>query len=317
MTLPTLEDVRAAARRIESFTHRTPVMTSTRLNEELGIEAFFKCENLQKAGAFKARGATNAVMNLDDDAAARGVVTHSSGNHGAALAYAAAARGIPCVIVMPDDALAIKVAAVRGYGAEIVLCTRTQREAVCRKETDERGMTLIHPFEDSRVIAGQGTVALELLDQVERLDLVIAPVGGGGLLSGTALTVSSLAPGTPVWGAEPEAVDDAHRSLESGTLQPAPKNPSSWADGLLTGLGKKPFAILKSCGVRIVTVDEQAMLQAAWTLARRLKLIVEPSGATVLAALRRQSDAWRGKRVGAILSGGNTDFRWIKSLLDS
>ena len=286
-------------------------MTSSRLNEELGIEAFFKCENLQKVGAFKARGATNAVMSLDDDAAARGVVTHSSGNHGAALAYAAAARGIRCVVVMPDDAPEIKVAAVRSYGAEIVVCTRTQREAVCRKEVDEGGMTLIHPYEDPRVIAGQGTVALELLDQIEGLDLVLAPVGGGGLLSGTALTVSSLAPQTPVWGAEPKTVDDAHRSLESGTLQPAPKNPKSWGDGLLTGLGKNPFAILKSCGVRIVTVEEQAMLRATWTLVRRLKLIVEPSGATVLAALRRQSDAWRGKRVGAILSGGNTDFSWV------
>jgi threonine dehydratase len=289
-------------------------MTSTRLNEELGIEAFFKCENLQKVGAFKARGATNAVMSLDDTAAARGVVTHSSGNHGAALAYAAAARGIPCVVVMPDDAPAIKIAAVRGYGAEIVLCARTQREAACRKEIDERRMTMIHPYEDPAVIAGQGTVALELLDQVEGLDLVIAPVGGGGLLSGTALTVSSLAPKLPVWGAEPEAVDDAHRSLESGTLQPGPENPQSWGDGLLTGLGKSPFSILKSCGVRVVTVEEQAMLEAAWTLIRRLKLVVEPSGATVLAALRRQSDAWRGKRVGAILSGGNTDFAWLSEL---
>jgi threonine dehydratase len=290
-------------------------MTSTRLNDELGIETFFKCENLQKVGAFKARGATNAVMSLGDAAAARGVVTHSSGNHGAALAYAAGARGIPCVVVMPDDAPAIKVAAVRGYGAEIVLCERTQREAACRKEIDKRGMTLIHPYEDPGVIAGQGTVALELLDQVEGLDLVLAPVGGGGLLSGTALTVSSLAPKIAVWGAEPKTVDDAHRSLESGTLQPGPENPQSWGDGLLTGLGKKPFAILSSCGVRVVTVEEQAMLEAAWTLMRRLKLVVEPSGATVLAALRRQSGAWRGKRVGAILSGGNTDFAWLSSPL--
>ena len=290
-------------------------MTSARLNDELGNEVFFKCENLQKVGAFKARGATNAVMSLDDEAAACGVVTHSSGNHGAALAYAAAARGIPCVVVMPDDAPAIKVAAVQSYGAEIVLCTRTQREAVCRREIDERGMTLIHPYEDPRVIAGQGTVALELLDQIERLDLVIAPVGGGGLLSGTALTVSALAPTVQVWGAEPCAVDDAYRSLESGVLQPAAENPKSWGDGLLTQLGRAPFAILKSCGVRIVTVEERAMLEATWTLTRRLKLVVEPSGATVLAALRRQSKAWSGKRVGAILSGGNTDFSWMKSPL--
>jgi len=286
-------------------------MSSTLLNEELGIEAFFKCENLQKVGAFKARGAVNAVMSLDEVAAARGVVTHSSGNHGAALAYAAAERGIPCVVVMPDDAPPIKVAAVRGYGAEIVPCARSEREAACRREIDERGMTLIHPYEDPRVIAGQGTVALELLAQVERLDLVLAPVGGGGLLSGTALTVSALAPGAAVWGTEPKAVDDAQRSLESGTLQPGLENPESWADGLLTGLGKNPFAILRSCGVRVVTVEEEAMLDAAWTLARRLKLVVEPSAATVLAALRTQSTVWRGKRVGAILTGGNTDFSWI------
>jgi len=314
VTLPTLDDIRAAARRIESHTHRTPVMTSARLDESLGLAAFFKCENLQKVGAFKARGATNAVMSLTDEAAARGVVTHSSGNHGAALAYAASARGIPCVVVMPDGAPAIKVDAVRGYGAEIVKCELAEREAVCRRETDERGMTLIHPFENPAVIAGQGTAALELLEEVENLDVVIAPVGGGGLLSGTALAVSSLSRETEVWGAEPETVDDAYRSLESGRLQPGPQNPRSWGDGLLTGLGEKPFAILRKCGVRVVTVSEQAMLEAAWALARRLKVVVEPSGATVLAALRKKADAWSGKRVGAILSGGNTDFRWLAEL---
>ncbi|NIM60567.1 MAG: pyridoxal-phosphate dependent enzyme, partial [Acidobacteria bacterium] len=281
MALPTIEDVRLAARRIEPYTHRTPVMSSSRLNDELGIDVVFKCENLQKVGAFKARGATNAVMSLPGEAAARGVVTHSSGNHGAALAYAAASRGIPCVVVMPRDAPEIKLAAVRGYGAEIVLCERAEREAECRRQIDERGMTLIHPYEDPRVIAGQGTAALELLEQAAGLELVIAPVGGGGLLSGTALTVSSLAPGVSVWGAEPEAVDDAQRSLESGTLQPAPENPASWGDGLLTGLGQNPFAILKPRGVRVVTVGERAMLEAAWTLARRLKVVVEPSAATV------------------------------------
>jgi threonine dehydratase len=314
VTLPTIDDVRAAAQRIEPYTHRTPVMTSARLNDELGIEVFFKCENLQKVGAFKARGATNAVMSLGNDEATRGVVTHSSGNHGAALAYAAAARGIPCVVVMPEDAPQIKLAAVKGYGAEIVLCSRTEREATCLREVNERGMTLVHPYDDSRVIAGQGTAALELLDQTTDLDLVLAPVGGGGLLSGTSLTVSSLAPATEVWGAEPMAVDDAYRSLESGVLQPAPPNPTSWGDGLLTELGERPFAILKPRGVRVVTVEEQAMLEAAWTLARRLKLVVEPSGATVLAALRRRTQEWGGKRVGAILSGGNTDFAWMQSL---
>jgi threonine dehydratase len=290
-------------------------MTSERLNEELGLEAFFKCENLQKVGAFKARGATNAVMSLTQEAAARGVVTHSSGNHGAALAYAASARGIPCVVVMPEDAPAIKVAAVKSYGAEIVLCPRSQRETTCRREIDERGMTLVHPYEDSHVIAGQGTAALELLDQVEGLDLVLAPVGGGGLLSGTALTVSSLSPRTQVWGAEPINVDDAHRSLELGVLQPLADDAVSWGDGLLTELGKIPFAILRERGVRVVTVEEGAMLEAAWTLMQRLKLVVEPSGATVLAALERRTREWGGKRVGAILSGGNTDFAWMESPL--
>ncbi len=314
MTLPTIDDVRAAARRIGPYTHRTPVMSSSRLSDELGIDAFFKCENLQKVGAFKARGATNAVLGLDEAAAARGVVTHSSGNHGAALAYAASVRGIPCVVVMPRDAPEIKVAAVRGYGAEIALCERAEREAACRREIEQRGMTLIHPYEDPSVIAGQGTAALELLDQVADLDLVVAPVGGGGLLSGTALTVSAVAPGIAVWGAEPVAVDDAYRSLESGELQPGPTDPQSWGDGLLTGLGRHPFAILKPRAVRVVTVEEQAMLAAAWTLIRRLKVVVEPSGATVLAALRARRAEWNGLRVGAIISGGNTDFAWIAEL---
>jgi threonine dehydratase len=312
--LPTIDDVRDAARRIEPYVHRTPVMSSRRLNAELGLEASFKCENLQKVGAFKARGATNAVQSLDEASAARGVVTHSSGNHGAALAYAAATRGIPCVVVMPDDAPPIKLEAVRGYGAEIVLCKRADRESTCRRVVDGRGMVLVHPYEDPRIIAGQGTAALELLDQVEKLDIVLAPVGGGGLLAGTALTVAALAPGVLVRGAEPEAVDDAYRSLESGELQPGPENPASWGDGLLTGLGKNPFAILRPRGVRVVRVGEREMIEAAWTLARRLKLVVEPSGATVLAALFRRREQWRGKRVGAILSGGNTDFRWLAEL---
>ena len=305
--LPTIDDVRAAAERIAPHVHRTPVVRSGRFDDELAAQVYFKCENLQKVGAFKARGATNAVLRLDRDAAGCGVVTHSSGNHGAALAYAAAARGIPCVVVMPDDAPAIKVAAVQSYGAEIVLCTRTQREAVCRREIDERGMTLIHPYEDPRVIAGQGTVALELLDQIERLDLVIAPVGGGGLLSGTALTVSALVPTVQVWGAEPCAVDDAYRALESGVLQPAAENPKSWGDGLLTQLGRAPFAILKSCGVRIVTVEERAMLEATWTLTRRLKLVVEPGGAVALAALLNAGNQWAGETIVCIITGGNID----------
>ena len=314
MTLPTFDDVRSAARRIGPYILRTPVLTSQRLDEELGLQAFFKCENLQKVGAFKARGATNAVMILDRATAARGVLTHSSGNHGAALAFAAAARGIPCVVVMPDDAPPIKIAAVRGYGAEVTLCRRAEREAACRREIERRGMTLVHPYEEPAVIAGQGTAALELLEDAGSLDVVVAPVGGGGLLSGTALTVSALSPATQIRGAEPEAVDDAYRSLESGVLQPAPVDPESWGDGLLTGLGRNPFEILRVRHVRAIRVGEREMLRAAWTLAQRLKVVVEPSAATVLAALERQREAWAGKRVGAILSGGNTDFAWLAEL---
>ena len=314
MKIPTIDDVRAAAERIAPHLHRTPVMTSSTLDGELGFHVHFKCENLQKVGAFKARGALNAVLGLDDESASRGVVTHSSGNHGAALANAAAVRGIPCVVVMPDDAPGIKVDAVRGYGAEIVFCKRAEREEVGERVIEERRLTLIHAYEHPDVIAGQGTAALELLEEVGELDLVIAPVGGGGLLSGTSVTVKALQPRCEVRGAEPEAVDDAYRSLESGKLQPGPVDPTSWGDGLLTGLGELPFRLLRERGVRVITVSEEQMLEAAGTLLERLKLVVEPSGATVLAALRRSAADWQGKRVGAVLSGGNTDFAWLKGV---
>jgi len=313
---PTLDDVRRAAERIAPYLHRTPVVTCSTFDRELNAEIFFKCENLQKVGAFKARGATNAVLCLDAATAARGVTTHSSGNHGAALAYAASTRDIPCVVVMPDDAPRIKLDAVRGYGAEVLLCPRPIRDERCAAVVRERGCTLIHPFEHPHVIAGQGTAALELLEEVGDLDLVIAPVGGGGLLSGTALTVKALQPDCDVRGAEPETVDDAFRSLRDGVLYPGPDAPRSWGDGLLTGLGQLPFAICTDRDVSVVTVSERAMLQAAWSILERAKLVVEPSAATVLAALRRMGAEGQlaGKRVGAILTGGNTDFRWLDEL---
>ncbi|HKQ60514.1 MAG TPA: threonine/serine dehydratase [Candidatus Polarisedimenticolaceae bacterium] len=306
-------DVQAAARRIAPHVHRTPVVTCSTLDRELGAQVFFKCENLQKVGAFKARGATNAVLGLSTEAAARGVVAHSSGNHAQALAYAAAIRGIPCTVVMPEGASPVKLEAVRGYGAEIVSCPRAERDAACARLMRERGLTLVHPFEDPAVIAGQGTAALELLEEVPDLDLVLAPIGGGGLLSGTTLAVEGLRPGTPVWGAEPEAADDARRSLELGVRQPGVTDPQTAADGLLTGIGARPFAILQARRTRVVTVGEQEILTAARFLLQRVKLVVEPSGATVLAALRREATAVAGKRIGAILSGGNTDFRWLGS----
>jgi threonine dehydratase len=286
-------------------------MTSRTIDRELGASLFFKCENFQKVGAFKARGAMNTVLSLDDEAAAKGVITHSSGNHGAALAYAASIRGIPCTVVMPDDAPAIKVDAVRGYGAEIVLCRRPDREATCTREIESRGSTVVHPYENPNVIAGQGTTALELLEEVADLDIVIAPVGGGGLLAGTAITVAALRPEAQVLGAEPEAVDDAYRSLSSGELQPGPEAPQTVGDGLMTGLGRINFEILKQCDVKVITVSEEAILDAARFILERMKLVVEPSGATVLAAMRREVGTIAGKRIGAVFSGGNTDFAWL------
>jgi threonine dehydratase len=308
---PTFDDVVAAAERIAPFLHRTPIMTSATLDRELDVRVFFKCENLQKVGAFKARGALNTVLSLSEAEAARGVITHSSGNHAAALAYAAGIRGIPCAVVMPDDAPDIKVTAVRGYGAEIVFCRQDEREAVCDRERQARGATLVHPFDDPRVVAGQGTAALELLEDMPDLDAIIAPVGGGGLLSGTTLAATSMRPGIRVIGGEPEAVDDAYRSLQTGIRQPRVPNPDTWADGLLTGLGEIPFTILTAAETEIVTITEPALLEAALFHLQRMKLVVEPSGAAGLAALRKIAGEVTGRRVGVIISGGNTDFRWL------
>jgi threonine dehydratase len=310
---PTFDDVQAAAERIAPYVHRTPVMTSATLDGELGASVFFKCENLQKVGAFKARGALNAVLSLSDPEAMRGVITHSSGNHAAALAYAAGIRGIPCTVVMPDDAPEVKVAAVRGYGAEIVYCRQHEREAVCDRERRERRATLVHPFDHPRVIAGQGTAALELLEDVPGLDVIVAPVGGGGLLAGTTLVANALRPDLEVIGAEPEAVDDAFRSIQTGIRQPRVSNPETWADGLLTGLGEIPFEIITAGGTQVVTITEEAMLGAALFHLERMKLVVEPSGAVGLAALRTTAGELSGRRVGVIISGGNTDFRWLKA----
>jgi threonine dehydratase len=313
--IPSFDDVLAAAERIAPFVHRTPIMTSATLDRELGARVFFKCENLQKVGAFKARGAVNTVLSLDDEPAAGGVITHSSGNHAAALAYAAGIRGIPCTVVMPDDAPAVKVTAVRGYGAEIVFCKQTEREAACDREREARGSTLVHPFDDPRVVAGQGTAAVELFEDVPDLDIVIAPIGGGGLLSGTALTATAMRPGIRVIGAEPEAVDDAYRSLQTGVRQPRVPDPTTWADGLLTGIGQIPFNILTATAAEVVTITEDALLNAALFHLQRMKLVVEPSGAAGLAALRTMGDAVGGRRVGVIISGGNTDFRWLGAAL--
>ncbi|HZN41413.1 MAG TPA: threonine/serine dehydratase [Planctomycetota bacterium] len=309
--MTTLADIRAAAVRIRGHVHRTPVLTSATLDAELGARVFAKCENLQKVGAFKARGACNAVFALDDAGSKRGVITHSSGNHGAALAYAAQKRGIPCTVVMPDNAPDVKVAAVRGYGAEIRLCKAAERDAVCAALQQERGAVMVHPFENPFVIAGQGTAALELLEDVPDLDVVITPVGGGGLCAGTAVVVRALLPGAWMLGAEPKAVDDAARSMLTGVRQPRVDGAKSWGDGLMTGLGEPNFNLLRQHGVRIVTVDEAAIVAAARFFLQRMKIVVEPSAATVLAALCAIAPELRGKRIGMVLSGGNTDFAWL------
>jgi threonine dehydratase len=304
-------DVEAAAERISGHVHRTPVLTSTTLDRELGASVFFKCENMQKVGAFKARGATNAVFSLTEEECARGVITHSSGNHGAAVAYAAAKRGAPCTVVMPEKGSPIKAAAVAGYGAKIERCAEGQRQAATDAIIATTGATFIHPFNDPRVIAGQGTAALELLQDVPNLDAVIAPVGGGGLMSGTTLTFAAMRPEAKIYGAEPTAVDDAFRSLRDGIRHPSVPNPNTICDGLLTGLGDLTYAILNTHGVEIICVDDQAVIQACRFHLERMKMLVEPSGATPLAALRTLGPRIQSLRIGAIITGGNTDLTWL------
>jgi len=306
---PTIDDIRAAAERIAPYVHRTPVATCASIDAIAGVSLFFKCENLQKVGAFKARGATNAVFSLDDHEAARGVCTHSSGNHAAALARAASLRGIPAYIVMPSSAPPVKKAAVAGYGAVITECEPTleARETTLAEVQDRTGATFVHPYDDPRVIAGQGTAALELIDQAPDLDVVMPPVGGGGLASGTTITVSALRPEIEIWGAEPAEADDAFRSLRDGRLYPSVK-PTTIADGLLTSLSERTFRILYRGLAGILTVDEPTIVEAMRLLWERAKLLVEPSAAVPLAVVLANRSRFEGRRVGIILSGGNANL---------
>ena len=306
---PTLEDIRAAADRIAPHIHRTPVATCASIDAIAGARLYFKCENLQKVGAFKARGATNAVFSLSDDQAERGVCTHSSGNHAAALARAAGLRGIPAYIVMPSSAPPVKKAAVAGYGALITECVPTleARETTLAEVVERTGATFIHPYDDPQVIAGQGTAALELLEQASDLDIVLVPVGGGGLASGTTITMSSLRPEIEIWGAEPAGADDAFRSLRDGRLYPSVE-PTTIADGLLTSLSDRTFRILSNGLAGILTVDEDTIVRAMRLLWERAKLLVEPSAAVPLAAVLTNRRRFEGRRVGIILSGGNANL---------
>ncbi len=309
LDLPTIDDIRAAALRIAPHVHRTPVLTSELLSRHCGCELFFKAENLQKVGAFKARGAANAVFSLDDASAAKGVATHSSGNHGAALARAARERGIAAHIVMPRNAPAVKKAAIAGYGATIIECEPTlpAREATLLEVVAQTGAHVVHPYDDARVIAGQGTTGLELLEQVPELDLVVVPVGGGGLLGGVSLAVKSLAPQVEVMAAEPAGADDAFRSFGLGRIVPQTA-PDTIADGLLTSLGERNFALIRQHVDTIVTVEDATIIEAMKLQWSRLKSVVEPSGAVSFAGLLEHPERCRGRRVAVVISGGNLDL---------
>jgi len=305
-----LAAVRAAAERIHGHAHRTPVLTSTALDALAGCALFFKCEHLQRVGAFKFRGAMNAVARLSDDALRRGVVTHSSGNHAQALALAARLRGAPAFIVMPRTAPAIKRAAVEGYGGQVVLCepTLADREATAARVQAETGAALIPPFNHPDVIAGQGTVALELLEQVPGLDAVVVAVGGGGLISGIALALREAAPHVRVVGAEPALADDAAASKATGELQPA-RPPRSVADGLLTSLGPLTWPVVRDVVERVVVVEEAEIVAAMRLVFERMKQVIEPSAAVPLAAVLTPTlaESLAGRRVGVVLCGGNVD----------
>jgi len=310
MLLPTLADIKAAHSRIEPYIHNTPVMMSQQLNEIFNCELFFKCENFQKVGAFKFRGATNAVLSMSAEEKLKGVVTHSSGNHAAALALAARLNGIKANIVMPENAPVVKKNAVAGYGAEITFCKPTlqAREETTKLIMDNTGATLIHPYDNFNVICGQGTAALELLTEKDDLEIVIAPVGGGGLMSGTSTCVKGINKSIQVVGAEPLNANDAFISFNSGILTPS-INPQTCADGLLTSLSELTFSVIRKNVDKILTAREETIIECMLLIWERMKIIIEPSSATVLAVVKENPLLFRGRKIGLIISGGNVDFR--------
>jgi len=302
------EQIQAAHQRIAPYIHRTPLLTNQTIAELVGAEVFLKCENLQKVGAFKARGAMNAVLSLSADERQKGVATHSSGNHGQALAWAAKKMGIPAYIVMPSNSPQVKVDAVRGYGAEVIFCEPTlqAREETLEKVLYKTRAHMVHPYNDYRVIAGQATCAKEILEQQPNVDAIFCPVGGGGLLSGTALSAHYFG-NVPVYGCEPEMADDAKRSFDAGYIIPS-TNPQTIADGLKTSLGDKTFPIIRERVTDIYTVSEAEIGAAMRLVWERAKLVIEPSAAVGVAALLKHSANFKGKKVGVILCGGNVDL---------
>ncbi|MBN2906742.1 MAG: pyridoxal-phosphate dependent enzyme [Rhodobacteraceae bacterium] len=316
MYIPTYDDVVAAHARIAPYIHRTPVLTSTYFNELTGADLYFKCENFQKAGAFKVRGACNAVFGLDDETAKKGVATHSSGNHALSLSYAAGRRGIPCHVVMPRTAPQAKKDAVRGYGGIITECepSTSSREAVFAEVQAATGAEFVHPYNDPRVIAGQGTCSRELNEQVPGLDAVIAPIGGGGMISGTCLTLSNIAPDVAIYAAEPEQADDAYRSFKAGHII-ADDAPETIADGLKVPLKELTWHFVSHHVTDILTASEQEIIDAMKLTWQRMKIVMEASCAVPLATILKNKDVFAGKRVGVIITGGNVDLDklpWIK-----
>jgi threo-3-hydroxy-L-aspartate ammonia-lyase len=312
-TLPTFADIESAAKQIAGVAHKTPVATSRAINERTGAELFFKCENLQRAGAFKFRGAYNALSRLGADARRRGVVTFSSGNHAQAIALAGQVLGIPRVIVMPSDAPAVKRIATEGYGGEVILYDREKedREAIGRRLAAERGLTLIPPYDHPHIIAGQGTAVRELIEEVGALDLLFVPCGGGGLLSGSAIAARAMEANCRVIGVEPAAGDDATRSFRTKQLVTV-DNPRTVADGARTpSLGSLTFPIVLEYVADMATVDDPTLLRTMFYLWERLKLVVEPTGALGAAAAIEGATPIRGLRVGVVLSGGNVDLTQV------
>ncbi len=309
MQIPTFDDATAARERIAPYIHRTPVLTSSYLNERTGAQLFFKCENFQKAGAFKVRGASNAVFGLPEEIAQKGVATHSSGNHALSLSYAAGRRGIPCYVVMPRTAPQAKKDAVIGYGGTITECepSTSSREEVFAQVHARTGADFVHPYNDPRVIAGQATCSMELLEQTDGLDAVVAPIGGGGMISGTCLSLSTLAPEVAIYAAEPEQADDAARSFRAGHII-ADDAPQTVADGLKVPLKDLTWHFVKTHVSDILTASEEEIIAAMKLIWQRMKIVMEPSSAVPLATILKNPDVFAGKRVGVIITGGNVDL---------
>lgn len=308
LAIPSFQDIQKAHLRIRKYIHATPVLTSSAINYLTGSVLYFKCENFQKAGAFKFRGATNALFSLNEKDAKRGVATHSSGNHAAALSLAAGLRKVKCFVVMPHNAPKVKVEAVKGYGAEITFCEPTlqARESTLQKLIEKTGAVFIHPYNNFEVICGQGTAAIEFLHEVPDLEIMMAPVGGGGLFSGTIISARAVHPEIKLFGAEPKNADDAYRSFKNKKLFP-PVKPNTIADGLLTALSELTFKIISEKADDILTVSEEAIIEAMRLIWERMKIVVEPSAAVPLGVVMENKSFFKNRKTGLILSGGNID----------